>query len=126
MQKIITGLLILVALNQIAPIIGVLGVKKLTVLYGLSFDEPNIAILMRHRAILFGLLGSFLLYAAFRPELQPLAFTAGFISLASFVAVAWSVGGYNDAIRKLIIIDLVAVACLVVAMVLFVLARRAS
>ena len=47
-------------------------------LYGIPIDEPNLAILMRHRAVLFGLLGVFMLIAAFRPLYQPLALIAGF------------------------------------------------
>ena len=67
MQKAIAGLLIVVGLIQIAPVTGVLGADRLSELYGLSFDEPNLAILMRHRAVLFGLLGAFLIYAAICP-----------------------------------------------------------
>ena len=70
---------------------------------------------MRHRAILFGLLGLFLLYAAFQPALQSIAIVAGVISVVSFIAIAWSVGGYNDAIRKVVIADIIATVGLVAA-----------
>lgn len=74
--------------------------------------------------MLFGLLGLFLVYAALRPSLQPMAFVAGFVSVASFMTIAWSVGGYNDAIRKVIIADVVALVALFVAGILFVIGRE--
>ncbi len=59
MEKVITGLLVLVGIIHLLPVFGVLGVERLAALYGISLGEPNIEILMRHRAILFGLLGLF-------------------------------------------------------------------
>ncbi|MFO0216128.1 MAG: hypothetical protein ACK511_08930 [Burkholderiales bacterium] len=69
---------------------------------------------MRHRAVLFGLLGVFLLYAAFRPTFQPAAFVAGVVSVLSFLYLAWSVGGYNAQIGRVFTTDIVALVCLVV------------
>jgi len=126
MQKAIAGLIVVVGVIQVLPVIGVLGADRLSALYGLSFDEPNISILMRHRAVLFGLLGSFLIYAAFRPALRVLAFVAGFVSVVSFIVIAWSVGGFNNAIRYLVVGDLTAMICLSVALILYVFQRRKS
>lgn len=115
MPKIISALLMIVAVIHLLPLSGVLGADRLQALYGLNFDEPNLAILMRHRAVLFGLLGVFLMYAAFKPSLQPLAFAAGFASLLSYLALAWSVGSYNAALQRVVVVDIVALVCLVVA-----------
>ncbi|MEM8484034.1 MAG: phosphopantetheine adenylyltransferase [Bacteroidota bacterium] len=84
--------MIIVAIIHLLPLSSVIGNERLSALYGISFDEPNIEILMRHLAMLFGLLGSFLLYAAFDKSLQLLAFLAGFVSVVSFMWLAWSVG----------------------------------
>ncbi len=72
---------------------------------------------MRHRAVLFGLLGAFMIYAAFRPALQPLAFIAGFFSMLSFVALG--IGDYNALIRKVVIADVVGSVALMLAAALF-------
>ena len=61
MEKVVTGLLILVGIIHLLPVSGVLGVERLAVLYGITLEEPNLEILMRHRSVLFGLLGLFLL-----------------------------------------------------------------
>jgi nicotinamide riboside transporter PnuC len=87
-------------------------------LYGILINEPNLEILMRHRAVLFGLLGVFLLVAAFRPALRTLAIIAGFVSVTSFIAIAWSVGGYNDAVNRVVIADIIAIVALITAGVL--------
>jgi hypothetical protein len=115
MEKIIKIALVVVGLIHLLPLIGVLGSQKLASLYGLSFDDPNLAILMRHRAILFGLLGSFLVYGAFTPALQVLALIAGYISIVSFLVLAWSVGQYNSEIGRIVIMDVVALLCLIAA-----------
>ena len=84
LDKIIAAMLIIVGIIHVLPVIGVLGPERLAALYGIAVDEPNLTILMRHRAVLFGLVGAFLLYAAFRPDLQVLALVAGFVSVISF------------------------------------------
>lgn len=124
MEKAVTGLLVLVGIIHLLPVSGVLGVERLAALYGVSLGEPNLEILMRHRAVLFGLLGLFLLYAAFQPSLQSLAIVAGFVSVASFIVIAWSVGGYNESLRKVVIADIIAIVALVAAGIIHVVSRN--
>lgn len=118
MQKAVSALLAIVAVIHLLPLAGVLGPQKLQSLYGLSFDEPNLLILMRHRAVLFGLLGAFLLWAAWRPALVPLALAAGFVSVLSFLGFALATDGYNAGIARVVMADWAALACLVAAAVL--------
>lgn len=108
MQKLAAAMLIIVGIIHLLPLSGVLGVERLVSLYGLSFQEANIAILMRHRAVLFGLLGLFFICAAFQSSLQPLAFVAGFVSVVSFLALAYSVGGFNAEVARVVAADWVA------------------
>lgn len=114
---IVSAMLVIVGVIHLLPLSGVLGAERLAALYGLDFAEPNLAILMRHRAVLFGMLGAFLVAAAFRPAWQPLALAAGFVSVVSFLCLAWSVGGYNALIGRVVLADWLALACLVVGAV---------
>lgn len=114
MRYVVSAMLVVVGVIHLMPLSGVLGSERLAALYGLSFDQPDLAILMRHRAVLFGLLGAFLLLAAFRPELQTVAFVAGFVSVVSFLYLAWSVGNYNAQIGRVFAADVVALVCLVI------------
>lgn len=114
MKHLITACLMLVGVIHLLPLAGVLGAERLASLYGLPFNEANITILMRHRAVLFGLLGAFFLWAAFVPDLQAMAFIAGYVSVVSFLWLAWSQGGHNAAIQRVVIADGVALICLVI------------
>ncbi|MCB1624631.1 MAG: phosphopantetheine adenylyltransferase [Pseudomonadales bacterium] len=114
MRNLVTAMLVVVGVIHLLPLSGVLGSGRLATLYGLSFSEPNLAILMRHRAVLFGLLGIFFIFAAFRPVFQTVAFMAGFVSVVSFLLLAWSVGGYNAEVARVCMADTAALACLVV------------
>ena len=115
MHKLITGLLILAGVIHLLPVSGVLGAERLFALYGVALNDPNFEILMRHRAVLFGLLGLFLIYAAFKRALWPVATTAGLVAAGSFIVIAWAVGGHNAFITRVVIADAVAVVGLVVA-----------
>ena len=81
---------------------------------------------MRHRAVLFGILGLFLLFAAFHPPLQLAAFIVGFVSVISFLWLAWSVGDYNAQVARVFAADIVALVCLIVGAVAHVAMDRVS
>ena len=89
-EHTITGLMLVVAAIHLVPIAGFFGRERLTALYGIPIDNPDLEILMRHRAVLFGILGLFFAYAAFTPALQSVAFVAAAISISSFFYLARS------------------------------------
>lgn len=111
--RISGALLAVVGVIHLLPVTGVFGPERLAALYGLDASAPDLQILLRHRAVLFGLLGTFLVLAAFRPPLRGLALAAGWVSVVSFLALAWDIGGYNVQIERVVIADVIAVACLV-------------
>lgn len=100
---------------HLLPVSGALGSEQLGRLYGVSLSDPNLVILMRHRAVLFALLGLLLVIAAFRRSLRPAALIAGLVSAISFLWIAWSVGGYNAQLSRVFAADVVALASLLVA-----------
>ena len=114
MRYLASAMLVVVGVIHLLPLSGALGSERLASLYGLQFNEPNLAILMRHRAVLFGLLGAFMVFAAFKPAYQTVAYVGGFISVVSFLCLAWSVGGYNEQVGRVFVADVVALGCLVV------------
>jgi len=117
--RVLSTLLVLLAgLANLLPVAGVLSAGRLRALYGVGLEDANLVILMRHRAILFGIVGGLLVASAFHAPLRPAALLAGLISMLSFVAIAWLVGGYNAELRRIIVIDLVASALLVAAALL--------
>ncbi|WP_372364600.1 phosphopantetheine adenylyltransferase [Candidatus Uabimicrobium sp. HlEnr_7] len=119
MEKIITFLMLIIGVIHLLPLSGVMSSSQLESLYGIKIQDNNLEILMRHRAVLFGILGSFFVYAAFKPTIQPIAFIAAFLSIASFLWLSVSVGNFNAPIYKVVIADIVAAICLVVAVIIY-------
>ena len=119
-ERLITALMLVIAVIHLLPLSGVAGVERLAALYGIEIEDPNLEILMRHRAVLFGILGLMFGYAAFAPNLQPLAFLVATASVVSFFYLAFAVGGYNGALRTIVIADAVASVALIAAIVLYV------
>lgn len=118
MQTVATALICLASLINLGPVVGVFSTTRLQALYGVPFEEPNLVTLMRHRAILFGLVGGLLLASAFYVALRPAAYVAGFVSMVSFVLIAWQVGEYNQNLRRVIVVDLVGITALGGALVI--------
>lgn len=124
MRQILSLCLIIVGIIHLLPLSGVLGAERLQSLYGLPMADPNLVLLMRHRAVLFGLLGAFCVIAAFWPALQLAALTAGSVSVLSFLALAASSGPLNASVGRVVVADWVALAALVLAFAMYALLRR--
>ncbi|MFM9015775.1 MAG: phosphopantetheine adenylyltransferase, partial [Candidatus Nanopelagicus sp.] len=60
-------------------------------------------------------IGLFLLLSVFKTEYQPIAICMGLISVASFLLLAWSIEGLNSEISRVVKVDWVALALLIVA-----------
>ena len=118
--------LIVVGIIHLIPLSGLLGVERLNALYGITVSDSDLSILMRHRAVLFGLLGLFCVYAAIRPALQLIALIAGIVSVASFLFLAIATGGYNEEIQRVVVADVVAAAFLVVGLAGYFLTRSGT
>ncbi|MDX1497883.1 MAG: hypothetical protein R3352_10030 [Salinisphaeraceae bacterium] len=119
LDKSITGLLLIVGLINFLPVIGLFVSGRMQTMYGVDLSDPNLMILMRHRALLFGLVGGFILLAAFKPDLQPLAFAMGLLSMLGFILIAWQQGGYGPGIAKVVSIDWLAIVLMLIALGLY-------
>jgi hypothetical protein len=124
MRYFISATLLVAAVIHMLPVVGVMGSTRLSELYGITVGEQNIEILMRHRAVLFGLLGVFLVYAAFNPRFQAAAFIAGLVSVGAFLLLALSVGQYNSQLSRVVIADIVALVFLIAGAVALALSTR--
>jgi hypothetical protein len=114
MSMLITAALLALGLIHLLPAVGMLSAARVSALYGIPVDEPNLELLLRHRAVLFAWLGGFCVAAAFQPRWQGAALLAAGISVLSFLALAWQIGGLNAALLRVVRVDAVATALLVV------------
>ena len=124
LSKIITAMLLIVAVIHLLPVLGVLGVERLRSLYGVAIADPNLALLMRHRAVLFGIVGALLIVAAFVPAWQVFATALAAVSVLSYCMLYWATPGTNAELRTVFNVDLVAAVCLLIAGVCLVLRAR--
>lgn len=114
----VSGLLILVGLINLVPAVGVIAPMRLGALYGIAPETPDLLLLLRHRALLFALLGGFIVLAAFRPALQPLAFVAALVSMGGFLLLAAG-NAHGEAIARIVRADLAGLALLALAIALY-------
>ena len=112
MRYVVPAALLLVALIHALPLVGAASAGRLETLYGIGVRDPNLELLLRHRAVLFGLLAAFLAYAAFDPALHRLALIAALVSVIAFLILAWQIGNYSAAISRVLLADLVALVAL--------------
>jgi len=117
-NRVVAGLFVFAAVANLLPVLGALGAERLEGAYGVAIADPNLEVLMRHRALLFGVVGGLLLAAAWRPALRGLAGAAGLFSMLSFIAVVWIVGEANDELRTVAIVDAVAALALAAGLLL--------
>ena len=108
MQYISVVALLVSGLIHLLPVSGVMGAAALTRMYGVEGLDPNTSILLQHRALLFGVLALLMFAAIAVPSLRLTVLGVSLFSAASFVAVALWAGGYNSAIGRVIVADVVA------------------
>ena len=88
MNKLSMVLLIAAGLLNFVPVIGVISTDQLSSMYGVEITSADMSVLMRHRAVMLGLVGGLMIVAAFRPTLRLPAAIVGLISMASFIVLA--------------------------------------
>ena len=108
---------------HLIPLVGVAGPSRVARMYDVRVDGPDLAVLLVHRAVLFGLLAALLFGGAFVDDLQPYAIGAGLVSDVAFLAIAKARPGVNAAMRRVVRADVVSIVLLVVAAVSWTAAR---
>ncbi len=114
----------LTGLVNLLPAIGALSNDHLTDLYAVAITSADLSLLLRHRAILLGIVGMLLVGAAFRRQLRLFAGIAGLVSMGSFVLLARSLEIQNPALQRVSNIDLYLSPMLFVAVLLHLLQLR--
>lgn len=119
MENLFTVLLILVGLINFAPLVGILSANKLNSAYGLSLqnknEDQNLVVLLRHRALLFGIVGGFILYSAWASQYQTAALIMAAVSMLGYLLILWQEGGYNAQLKKVGVIDIIGLLLLAAA-----------
>lgn len=118
MERMISFCLLVVGLINIVPVMGIISAQKLETAYSITLAGNDLAILVRHRALLFGILGAFIVYSAFDPFYQLAAMIMAGVSMVGFALLVLGTGGYNEAIGKVFFVDIIGIFFLLAAAVL--------
>jgi len=108
-------ILILVGVVNFYPVVGVFGANQLKKMYDMDLTDSNVILLLRHRAVLFGMLGAFIIYSALTPMLMTFAYITGFASMAAFIFLALPFKDCASQIKKIVFIAAAASILLLLA-----------
>ena len=118
MERAIQVLLIIAGLINFVPVVGVLSAETLAGLYEIPAPEGDLLILMRHRAVLFGILGALIFASVVRRHLRPTAIVAGLASMLAFIVLALVADGYGPKFQQIILADVIGSVALIGVLVL--------
>lgn len=111
-----TALFAVAGIINVLPLAGLAGRSGMQRLYGIAIGDPNLLIMLQHRAVLIGAAGIFMLFAAWRPQWRTAAAATGLLSMGSYMLTAFAVGGFNAALQRVIVADAMAMVCVVLAL----------
>ncbi len=81
--------------------------------YGIDIIDSNYELLLRHRAVLFAIVGGIMIYAAITKNNYSLALITGMVSMCSFILLYFLVDGpINEELRKIMLIDIAGIVIL--------------
>jgi len=109
-------LLIVVGLINVAPLAGILSAQRQESVYGIEVGDRNLAVLLRHRAALFGLIGGFVLLSVVESTWRAPALGMALLSMASFLVVVALEGQPNRRLRVIAAVDLVGILAAIAAL----------
>ncbi len=110
-----TVLLALGGFINLAPVVGAVSKAQLSSMYGVAIGGPDLGILLRHRALLFAVVGGLILVSCIRRHLRSTALVVGLFSMLGFVLVALAEGGYSAALGRVIVVDFIGIGLLLLA-----------
>jgi hypothetical protein len=119
----VTVLLLVIALGHAIPAAAFFNSDLLAVFYGVGDIGPDLEVLLRHRALLFGIVAGILALGALRPAFRALALTVGWASIATFVYLAMTAGETNALIDRVAYADMGLAVLLAMATALSVVSK---
>jgi hypothetical protein len=118
MENLYRLILLITGLVHILPFSFLFFTEQLQKNYGVDISDANLQLLLRHRAIFFGLIGVGMILSAIKKSFYGWASAIGLISMLSFVWLFYQIGGINQQLRSVMLIDVfISAALFLTAMV---------
>jgi hypothetical protein len=115
MQTLSTILICFAGLINLLPMVGALSKNRIEALYDVTIEDGNYEILMRHRAVLLGIIGTLMIASAFDTTLRPAGYAAGFTAMLGYLLLAIIIPNHNTNIRRVATVDIIATIALLTA-----------
>jgi len=108
------------AVINLLPSVLVFLPDKISSSYGIQIPDQNLELLLRHRAVLFAIIGGIMIYSAISRNYYSLSVIIGMISMGSFLILFKLVGGeINPELTKVMKVDVVGIVVLLIAYALY-------
>jgi hypothetical protein len=114
MELIFRISLLLSGIINFIPSLLVFFPNKINASYGIDVTNSNLELLLRHRAVLFGIVGGLMLFSALSKRYYDLSVIIGSISMLSFVILYFSIGTINSELKKIMLFDITAMIILII------------
>ncbi|NLE78765.1 MAG: hypothetical protein GX610_04140 [Rhodococcus sp.] len=119
-EFVVQSLFVVIGAIHVVPGVVAVSVEKTRSAYGLEAGNRDLALLLRHRAVLLVLVGVAMIAGAFVPDLRVPALVVGGASMLTFVAFASRSGVLTPQIRRIVRVDIVGLVVLTAAALLLV------
>ena len=117
-DKLYISCLLIVGLINLLPVIGLFGKAKLESTYQIKITSDALVLLMQHRALLFGLIGGYVIYSVWNTSYQTPALVLAAVSMIGFVVLMQLSNVDNPALMKVLYVDYIGIFALIVATLL--------
>lgn len=125
MEWIFRIALFITGIINIAPATLAFLPNKISTSYGIDKLDSNLELLLRHRAVLFGIVGGIMIFSALTRKHCEISVSIGMVSMISFVVLYLLTDkSFSPELRKVMLIDVAAIVILSVATILFVLSSK--
>ena len=120
MELIYRIALFIAGLINLLPVLLAFLPEKISKSYGIDVPNANYELLLRHRAVLFGIIGGLMIYSAIAKKYYEIATTFGLISMISFTILYFFIGkDINSELKKVMMVDVIATVILCSGLLLF-------
>jgi hypothetical protein len=98
---------------------------KISKSYGIEIPNANYELLLRHRAILFGIIGGLMIFSSIVKKYYEIATIAGLISMTSFILLYFLIDrGISSELKKVMVIDILASLILLIGLAIFLITSK--
>jgi hypothetical protein len=120
MEIVFRTILLLSGIINFLPSLIVFFPAKIKGAYGISANEPNLELLLRHRAVFFGMIGFLMMYAAITKKHLDISTILGLVSMFSFMGLYLLYPqSINSELSKVFWIDVIAGLLLLITYVAY-------